>query len=225
MLRSVLRSSFTLAGSVASFDRTGFEAALLAHYPVAIAVEILSVVAGSVRVDTRLVMRSEAEAETTRGELAAASPEELSEALGVPVESVSSPVLSTEFVQAGLGIAPSSPPPVDAAESSMDMLYVGVVAGVVVIAVVLGAGACMCKRARVRHSVATLHDVQLTAPGLAAPGMRMCGAHSPATPGRRGSSIPSYQCKPTVHEYHARAPGATIQAGQFGYARQMNEVI
>ena len=87
-------TTFVVAGDLASFDAAAFEASLLAAFPEAESAKIIAS-AASVRVDATITLRSASAAQSAASRLEAATVEQLSEKLGVRVESVAHPVLTS----------------------------------------------------------------------------------------------------------------------------------
>ena len=103
--RPVITLTFTVAGTVESFDRAAFRAALLALVPAAHDV-VLVTSSASVRVTARIIMDDATEASTAAVTLQATSVSAFAVALGVTVEAIEPPSVATE-----LFAAPTPPPP------------------------------------------------------------------------------------------------------------------
>jgi len=175
----VLTSTFTISGTVASFNRDAFRTALLGRFVHAIDVQIVRELSSSVLVDVEMVLPEVLSARTAQLELAAATPSELTSSLGVVVEAITPPVVSVQHVVTGLGVSPA--PPAAEPSSALEDSSIGVVVVIVFVALVVTLGAAgLHSRNRRRKQEAGARflsnpEFQMGAPPLALPSPRAHG--------------------------------------------------
>ena len=100
-----------------TFDRLAFRSALLRRFPLALDVTITRVQSASILVDAQLVMGNAEETANLQQALESTASSALSDALGVTIEAVSQPTVTSQYVS----VAPTSispPPPTMPAEAS-----------------------------------------------------------------------------------------------------------
>ena len=122
--------TFVAAGDIDTFDDVAFRYKLLERFPTALDVS-LTVTASSVSIASQLVFPakddgtpSDAAAGVMR-ELETLSPTQLSSSLGVTIESVATPVVSTAEVFPGPPMPPALPPPSPDVNAILDGLFGG----------------------------------------------------------------------------------------------------
>ena len=111
--RFVVTQSFTVAGELADFDAVTVRAELIAAYPAAMDVA-LTATAGSVQVEARLILASQADAETVASALQGETAASLGAMLGVSVTSMEAATVEAALLPAPSPPAPADPPAADA---------------------------------------------------------------------------------------------------------------
>ena len=97
MYRSTVTASFTIAGSVESFDASAFRLKLLTLFPTAVDASITAM-ASSVSVDALVIYADQQGATSAAAQLQGMDASALSSSLEVTVTSVTSPTIAQQLI-------------------------------------------------------------------------------------------------------------------------------
>ena len=177
----MITTTLVLAGDIALFDAEAFRVSLMAS--VSGATDVAMIVSeGSIIVNTRVVMDSEANALAGAEFLRTATLAQLSSALGVTVEFAFAPTVSTEMLHAPSPPPPSPPPPLPSPPpspptipppagdaSSTALLLVAITGAVLAIAAGVISFTCVYRLRKRRRALDPPRTVSSRHPGTGAP--------------------------------------------------------